>query len=65
MDHALLEVMKEIKDLHKCYKEQEVIKDRDVMIELIDELLSEDSDGDGNDGGDDDLDEEIDLEEVP
>jgi hypothetical protein len=71
MDHALVEAIQEIKDLHKRYKEQEqVIKDHD---DLITELLDEDEDsddnsddegnnngndvgnGDGNDGGDDNI----------
>jgi hypothetical protein len=67
MDHALVEAIQEIEDLHKRYEEQEqVIKDRD---DLIAEMLDEDSDdnfdhdsddegnGDGNDGGDDNIEE--------
>jgi hypothetical protein len=53
MDHALVEAIQEIEDLHKRYEEQEqVIKDRD---DLIAELLDEDEDSDDNfDNGPDD-----------
>jgi hypothetical protein len=58
MDHALVEAIQEIEDLHKRYEEQEqVIKDRDDLIaELLDEYEDSDdnSDNDSDDEGDND-----------
>jgi hypothetical protein len=59
MDHALLEAMHQIEELHKCYDEQrQVIKDCDNFIaELLAEMDNED-DSDSDSGldydGDDD-----------
>jgi hypothetical protein len=56
MDHALVEAIQEIEDLHKRYEEEEhVIKDCDNLItELLDEDVDSDdnSDNDSNDGND-------------
>jgi hypothetical protein len=74
MDHALIEAMHEIEELHRCYDEQEqVTKDCDDFIaELLAEVDSEgDSDSDsgpdydGDDDGGATGDTEDDLEEVP
>jgi hypothetical protein len=52
MDHALLEAIQGIEDLHKRYEEQEqMIKDHD---DLIAELLDEDEDSDDNSDNDSD-----------
>jgi hypothetical protein len=52
MDHALIEGIQEIEDLHKRYEEQEqVIKDRD---DFIAKLLDEDEDSDDNSDNDSD-----------
>jgi hypothetical protein len=79
MDHALVEAIQEIEDLHKRYEEQEqVIKDRDDLItELLDEdedpndNSDNDSDDEGNDDGNDEGngdgndDSDDNIEEVP
>jgi hypothetical protein len=58
MDHALVEAIPEIEDLHKRYKEQEqVIKDCDDLIAKLldeDEYLDDNSDNDSNDEGNND-----------